>query len=87
LFLVERMGIEPVFNGNRSLRYVVGEEITDAQVSYTFADDSALAGLSVLFQVSNLTDEAYRTYAESKESPLEYVEWGRTYLLGVNYKF
>jgi TonB-dependent receptor len=75
------------FNGNRSLRYVVGEEITDAQVSYTFADDSALAGLSVLFQVSNLTDESYRTYAESKDRPLEYIEWGRTYLLGVNYKF
>ncbi|WP_368565909.1 TonB-dependent receptor [Pseudoxanthomonas sp. UTMC 1351] len=75
------------FNGNRSLRYVVGEEITDAQVSYTFADDSALAGLSVLFQVSNLTDESYRTYAESKDRPLEYIEWGRTYLVGVNYKF
>jgi iron complex outermembrane recepter protein len=75
------------FNGNRTLRYVVGEEITDAQISYTFGDNSPLTGLSLLFQVSNLTDEAYRTYAESKDRPLEYIEWGRTYLVGVNYKF
>ncbi len=26
------------FNGNRTLRYVVGENITDAQVSYSFGD-------------------------------------------------
>lgn len=75
------------FAGNRTLRYVVGEDITDAQVSYTFSDSSSLAGLSFLFQVSNLTNEAYQTYAETKDRPLEYIEWGRTYLLGVNYKF
>lgn len=75
------------FNGNRTLRYVVGENITDAQVSYTFAEGSALSGLSLLLQASNLTNEAYRTYAGSKDRPLEYVEWGRTYLLGLTYKF
>lgn len=75
------------FNGNRTLRYVVGENITDAQVSYTFSDGSALSGLSLLIQASNLTNEAYRTYAGSKDRPLEYVEWGRTYLLGLTYKF
>lgn len=76
------------FNGTRTLRYVVGEEITDAQVSYSFPDGHALGGLSFLFQVSNLTNEAYKTYFNgSKDQPLEYIEWGRTYLLGVNYKF
>jgi iron complex outermembrane receptor protein len=75
------------FNGNRTLRYVVGENITDAQVSYSFPDGHALGGLSVLFQASNLTDEAYQTYAGTKDRPLEYVEWGRSYLLGVSYKF
>ncbi|HZH42911.1 MAG TPA: TonB-dependent receptor [Lysobacter sp.] len=74
------------FAGNRTLRYVVGEEIVDAQIGYAFRE-GPLQGLSVLFQVSNLTDEAYQTYAESKDRPLEYIEWGRTYLLGVNYKF
>lgn len=75
------------FNGNRTLRYVVGENITDAQVSYTFSEGSAFSGLSLLLQASNLTNEAYRTYAGSKDRPLEYVEWGRTYLLGLTYKF
>jgi iron complex outermembrane recepter protein len=72
------------FNGARTLRYVVGESITDAQISYAFKD--RLEGLSVLLQASNLTDESYRTYAGTKDRPLEYIEWGRTYLLGINYK-
>jgi iron complex outermembrane recepter protein len=75
------------FAGNRTLRYVVGEDITDAQVSYTFGETSSLSGLSLLFQVSNLTNEAYQTYAGTKDRPLEHIEWGRTYLVGVNYKF
>lgn len=73
------------FNGNRTLRYVVGENITDAQVSYNFGD--SLEGLSILLQVSNLTNSPYRTYAGTKDRPLEYIEWGRTYLMGVTYKF
>nr|WP_298131330.1 TonB-dependent receptor [uncultured Pseudoxanthomonas sp.] len=75
------------FDGDRTLRYVVGENVTDAQVSYSFPEGHALSGLSVLLQASNLTDEAYQTYAGTKDRPLEYIEWGRTYLLGVNYKF
>ncbi|MDL5365531.1 TonB-dependent receptor [Xanthomonas sp. NCPPB 2654] len=75
------------FNGNRTLRYVVGENVTDAQLSYSFGDSSTLSGLTLLLQASNLTNEAYRTYAGRKDRPLEYTEWGRTYVLGVNYKF
>ena len=75
------------FNGNRTLRYVVGENITDAQVSYTFGDGTAFSGLSLLLQASNITNEAYQTYAGTKDRPLEYVEWGRTFLLGLTYKF
>ncbi|MBD8642350.1 TonB-dependent receptor [Stenotrophomonas sp. CFBP 13724] len=75
------------FNGNRTLRYVVGENVTDAQVSYTFSDSSAMAGLTLLLQGTNLTNEPYRTYAGTTDRPLEYVEWGRTYMLGLNYKF
>ncbi|WP_164739849.1 TonB-dependent receptor [Xanthomonas sp. BRIP62411] len=75
------------FNGNRTLRYVVGENITDAQISYSFSDSSDLAGLTLLLQASNLSNSPYRTYAETKDRPLEYIEWGRTFVLGVNYKF
>jgi iron complex outermembrane receptor protein len=74
------------FAANRVLRYVVGENIVDAQVGYSFRDGS-MKGLSVLFQVNNLNDSAYQTYAGTKDRPLEYIKWGRTYLLGANYKF
>jgi len=75
------------FNGSRVLRYVVGENITDAQVSYAFDDGTMFKGLSLLLQASNLTDSSYRTYAGTKDRPLEYIKWGRTYLFGANYKF
>jgi TonB-dependent receptor len=74
------------FNGNRTLRYVVGENITDAQISYSFGSGS-LAGMTLLLQGSNLTNEAYQTYAGSRDRPLEYLEWGRTITLGLNYRF
>jgi iron complex outermembrane receptor protein len=75
------------FAGNRTLRYVVGENITDAQVSYTFGDTTGLKGLTLLLQANNLTNEAYRTYAGTKDRPLEDIKWGRTYLIGASYKF
>lgn len=75
------------FNGNRTLRYVVGENITDAQISYNFSEASSMSGLTLLLQASNLSNSPYRTYAETKDRPLEYIEWGRTFVLGVNYKF
>jgi outer membrane receptor protein involved in Fe transport len=73
------------FAANRKLRYVEGENITDAQVSYTFQND--WSGLTLLLQASNLTNEHYRTYAGTKDRPLENIEWGRTILFGASYKF
>jgi len=75
------------FDGARTLRYVVGENITDAQVSYSFGEGSAFDGLTLLLQANNLTNEAYRTYAGTRDRPLENLEWGRTYLVGLNYRF
>ena len=75
------------FDNTRTLRYVVGENITDAQVSYSFGENSSLKGLSLLLQASNLGNETYQTYAGSKDRPLENIEWGRTILLGASYKF
>jgi iron complex outermembrane recepter protein len=74
------------FNGARTLRYVVGESQVDAQVGYNFTS-GALKGLALVFQVNNLTDEAYRTYAGTKDRPLEYAKYGRTYQFGASYKF
>ena len=74
------------FAGNRTLRYVVGENLTDAQIGYSFGEGT-LKGLGVQLQVYNLTNASYRTYSGTKDRPLEHIEWGRTILLGVNYKF
>lgn len=74
------------FAGDRQLRYVVGENVTDFQVGYTFSDDT-LKGLGLLLQVNNLNNAAYETYANSKDRQLEYAKYGRTMLFGVNYKF
>ena len=75
------------FNGARTLRYVKGENVLDAQVGYTFGDTTMFNGLSLFLQASNLTNSKYETYAGTKDRPLETVEWGRTYQVGVNYKF
>ncbi|MDI1253706.1 TonB-dependent receptor [Thermomonas sp.] len=74
------------FDGARTLRYVVGENQTDAQIGYSFGEGS-WKGLGLQLQVSNLTDSSYRTYAGTKDRPLENIKWGRTVLLGVSYKF
>jgi len=76
-----------VYDATRRLRYVAGENITDAQVSYNFSDNSSMKGLSLLLQANNLTNSAYKTYAQTKDRPLEYIKWGRTILLGASYKF
>ncbi len=75
------------FNGNRTLRYVKGENVLDAQLGYSFGSDTMFSGLSLYLQASNLTNSRYETYAGSKDRPLETVEWGRSYQIGVNYKF
>jgi TonB-dependent receptor len=74
------------FNGNRTLRYVVGESVVDAQIGYNFKEGS-LKGLGLLLQVNNLGDTAYQTYAGSKDRPLETIKYGSTVLFGANYKF
>lgn len=75
------------FGGDRSKRYIDGEDIVDLQVGYSFGEGSRLDGLSVLVQVNNLTDEVYREYFPNRGNlPQMYNEYGRTLLVGVNYK-
>jgi iron complex outermembrane recepter protein len=74
------------FAGARTLRYVVGESIVDMQVGYNF-NEGAFKGLGLLLQVNNVGNEAYKTYAGTKDRPLETIKWGRSVLLGANYKF
>jgi iron complex outermembrane receptor protein len=74
------------FAGERSLRYVVGENVVDFQVGYTF-QGGPLKGVGLLAQVNNLTNSAYETYNGDRRKQLEYQKYGRTVLVGANYKF
>ncbi|MET3135702.1 iron complex outermembrane receptor protein [Undibacterium sp. GrIS 1.2] len=74
------------FAGDRQLRYVVGDNVTDFQIGYVF-EDGPYKGLGIMLQVNNLTNAAYETYANSKDRQLEYAKYGRIMLLGASYKF
>ncbi|MBY0241854.1 MAG: TonB-dependent receptor [Burkholderiaceae bacterium] len=74
------------FSNDRALRYVVGENIIDFQIGYTF-NSGSLKGLGIVAQVNNLRNAAYETYTGVRNQQLEYQKYGRTILLGANYKF
>ena len=50
------------FSGSRALEYVRHEQITDFQTGYEFQSGPA-KGLSVLFQINNLTNAPFIDYA------------------------
>ncbi len=62
-----------------------GDQITDFQTGYSF-ESGRLEGLSVLFQVNNLTNEPYIAYSQVESRVQDYQSYGRQFLLGVNYK-
>lgn len=74
------------FANTRALRFVSGEAVVDAQIGYDFRQ-GRLKGLGLLLQVYNLTDSSYRTYRETHAQIEEFQRYGRTYLLGANYRF
>ncbi|MGH8285298.1 MAG: TonB-dependent receptor [Steroidobacteraceae bacterium] len=73
------------FANDRSFKYVKGDQITDAQLGYEFVEGS-LQGLSLLFQVNNVTNEPYIAYAVSETRQQDFQQYGRQFLVGVNYR-
>ncbi|GLP95854.1 TonB-dependent receptor [Paraferrimonas sedimenticola] len=68
--------------------FVKAETVVDAQVGYDFSESGidALYGLSVLFQVNNLTNEPFVTYQnEDARQIRDYQVYGRNYMLGFSY--
>jgi len=71
---------------------ILANRQTDLQLGYAFSEGN-LSGLSLLLQVSNLSNTADKSVQISGlpngvqvTRPLEYDTWGRTVMLGVNYK-
>jgi iron complex outermembrane receptor protein len=80
------LGEVAVFANGRGLRMVKGESVIDAQIGYEF-QSGPLEGFSILLQGNNLTDEEFSTYQDSEDRVIDYQRYGRTFLLGVNYRF
>jgi TonB-dependent receptor len=78
-FVAEIGGI----GGAQELTFVKADSVVDLQLGYDFA---SIKGLSVLFQVNNLTDTAFQTYSGSADRPRGYQKYGRQMLFGLNYK-
>ncbi|GAB2505636.1 TonB-dependent receptor [Pseudoxanthomonas sangjuensis] len=77
------------FGADYQVINIAPETVQDAQVNYSFSDTSALKGLSLYLQVSNIGDEPFATYESGDPSnrPVSYFEYGRTTLAGFSYKF
>jgi iron complex outermembrane receptor protein len=79
------VGEVPDFTGDRRLTYIKGETVTDAQVGYEF-QSGWLKGLSVMLQGYNLGNTEFIRYRDTPSNEIERTKYGKTYLLGVNYK-
>jgi iron complex outermembrane receptor protein len=75
------------YKDDAQITFIRGETVVDMQVGYTFPDRSFLKGLSLLFQGNNMTDALFRQYQTDRNNPTETKRYGKTYLLGANYKF
>ena len=83
----EFLGEVSGFANGRTLRQVGAETVIDAQIGYEF-QSGPMEGLSILAQVNNLTDEPFYTFQNGDElQVINYQQYGRTFLLGVNYRF
>lgn len=71
--------------GQTEMTYVKADRVIDMQLGYDFTSGAA-KGLSLLFQVNNLTNTAFQTYSGSPDRPRGYQKYGRQMLLGLNYK-
>jgi len=68
---------------------IKGETIWDAQIGYDFSEGAveSLDGLSVTFQVQNITEEPFVSLqGDSALQIRDYQDYGRTFLLGFSYK-
>ena len=82
-FLGELSGV----GTDRIQRMVDAENVVDAQVGYEF-QSGPMEGLSILAQVNNLTDEQFKTFEnDDPRRVIDYQQYGRTFLVGLNYRY
>ncbi len=75
------------YKDDTEITFIRGETVVDIQLGYSFPERSFLRGLSVLFQANNVTDALFKQYTTDRENPTDTKRYGKTYLMGANYKF
>lgn len=71
--------------GDRQATYIKGERILDLQLGYEFGS-GWLKGASLLLQMNNLTNAEFVRYRKVESNIIEQTKYGRTILLGLNYR-
>jgi len=71
--------------GDSRFVFIKGERITDVQLSYNF-DGGPAKGLSILLQANNVSDTPYIELNDLPNDISKKVNYGKTYLFGLNYK-
>lgn len=75
------------FGGDRTRDTFGGEKVIDLQLGYTI-QSGPLKDVSLLLQVNNIENTPFTSSFNGRaDRPKAFAEYGRTYLLGVNYKF
>ncbi len=80
-FVAPQVGTEEQIVTNAS------ELVIDAQISYTFQEGSALNGLKLLVQGTNLTDEPTRSFFGTQAQTGTIQNFGRSVFVGASFKF
>lgn len=73
------------YAGDRALEYVRHEQLTDFQAGYDFGD-GRLKGLSLVFQIDNMTNTPFIDYAGVESRVRDYETYGRVFFLGAKFK-
>jgi len=74
------------YRSDSQFTFIKGETIVGAQVGYEF-QGGWLKGLSVLLQGHNLSNEPFQEYTTDRNVVTNKVVYGKTYRLGLNYKY
>jgi iron complex outermembrane recepter protein len=88
------LGEISAISASRDFAIIKSEGIVDAQIGYSFQEGSSLHGLTIQLQGKNLTDTPYTTFTVNRLEDLkdprlvrDYQRYGRSFLLGLTYKY
>lgn len=73
------------YSGARELTYFQGDKIIDLQLGYEF-QTGAMKGLSFLVEMNNVNNAPYMRYRKTKDNVIEDKRFGRSVMIGLNYK-